>query len=126
MTRCAGRKRDGGPCAVTVNAGQRYCWWHNPNLAAERRRIAATGGRAKALGGVPASIRHEVARVIEGVENGTIGRDIGVVLFQGYNVMLRACEQERKARETDELAGRIEQLEEGERVGGATRRGPWG
>lgn len=116
MPRCAGRKRAGGPCAVMVNPPETFCWWHSPARADERRRVAATGGRAKALGGVPASIRHEVARVIAGVEGGTIGRDVAAVMFQGYNVMLRACEQERKARETDELAGRIEALEEGERA----------
>ena len=112
MRRCAGRKRDGTPCAVSVKPEQTYCWWHDPEHAAERRRIAGSGGRAKALAGTElAQIKRDVREIIAGVLGGRIRREVAAVAWQGYNTLLRACEQERKARETDELAARVEALE---------------
>jgi hypothetical protein len=45
------------------------------------------------------------------VQDGTIERGVGAVVFQGFNTLLKAVEVERRIRETDELAERIEQLE---------------
>ena len=45
------------------------------------------------------------------MRDGTLGRSIGTALFQGYSVLLKAVEIERKAAETDELLRRLEALE---------------
>jgi len=49
--------------------------------------------------------------VLESVRTGAIERGVGAVLFQGYNVLLKAVETERKAREQEELVERLEELE---------------
>ena len=41
----------------------------------------------------------------------TPGPRLGAVVFQGYNILLRAVEIERKVRETDELEERLLGLE---------------
>jgi hypothetical protein len=40
-----------------------------------------------------------------------VERSIGAVVFQGFNVLLKAVEVERKVKETDELLERVKLLE---------------
>ena len=47
MIQCAGTKRDGSPCTATVEPPQRFCWWHDPKHADERRRAASKGGSSR-------------------------------------------------------------------------------
>jgi len=45
--KCLGTNRDNGPCSATPRPGRDYCQWHAPDLAADRARWQAEGGRAK-------------------------------------------------------------------------------
>src|SRR5215212_6118394 len=47
MAVCAGTKRDGEPCTVSVARGERYCYNHNPHYAEERKRSASRAATAK-------------------------------------------------------------------------------
>ena len=47
MATCAGTKRDGEPCTVSVPHGERYCYNHNPDYAEERKRSASHAATAK-------------------------------------------------------------------------------
>ena len=59
-----------------------------------------------------AEVKREVREVIADVRNGGLERGVGAVVFQGYNVLLKALETERKIAEQDELMQRIAVLEE--------------
>src|SRR5919112_1874886 len=47
MATCAGTKRDGTPCTVSVPSGERYCYNHNPDYAEERKQSASRAATAK-------------------------------------------------------------------------------
>ena len=110
MAVCAGTKRDGSRCTATVEPPQTYCWWHDPANAEERRRAASKAGKSKPnreLVGVKAQLEDLTRDVLSGdLETGR-----AAVANQLINTRLRAIEQERKIRETEDLEARIEVLE---------------
>jgi hypothetical protein len=110
MPKCAGIKRDGGRCAVVVGPGQTHCYQHDPARADERRRNASRGGRAKGNGEI-ADLKQQLKDLAAGVLCGSVERGRAAVVNQLYNTLIRAIEQERKLRELDELAARLEELE---------------
>jgi hypothetical protein len=56
-------------------------------------------------------IKSEIEAAIESVQTGELDRGVGAVVFQGYNILMRAVEIERKVRETDEVEERLLNLE---------------
>ena len=122
MPQCAGIKRDGGRCAVVVGPGQSHCYAHDPDRSQERKRNASRGGRSKGhgeLGELKKQIRDLAAKVLDG----TADRGRAAVANQLYNTLIRAIEQERKNRETEDLEARIEALERAQEKGGPRWRG---
>jgi hypothetical protein len=111
MPQCAGIKRDGGRCAVVVAPGQSHCYAHDPDRSEERKRNASRGGRAKGNGEL-ADLKKRVKDLAAEVLDGTIDKGRAAVANQLYNTLIRAIEQERKMRELEELAERLEALEE--------------
>jgi hypothetical protein len=111
MPRCAGIKRDGGRCAVVVGPRQSHCYAHDPDRSQERKRNASRGGKSKGrgeLGELKKQIRDLATRVLDG----SADRGRAAVANQLYNTLIRAIEQERKQRELEEIAARLEDLEE--------------
>ena len=110
MAICAGTKRDGSQCTATVEPPQTYCWWHDPANADERRRAASKAGKSRPnreLAGIKAQLEDLTRDVLAGdLETGR-----AAVANQLINTRLRAIEQERKNRETEDLEARIEALE---------------
>jgi hypothetical protein len=108
MPRCAGIKRDGGRCAAIVNGS--FCYQHDPARADERSRNASRAARSRPsreLVGVKAQLEDLTKDVLSGdLETGR-----AAVANQLINTRLRAIEQERKNRETEDLEARIEALE---------------
>jgi hypothetical protein len=111
MAQCAGIKRDGGRCAVVVGPGQSHCYAHDPDRWQERRRNASRGGRSKGQGEL-GELKKRIRSLAVEVLNGSVDRGRAAVANQLYNTLIRAIEQERKQRELEELAGRLEALEE--------------
>ena len=111
MQKCSGIKPDGGRCERIVSAEQTYCYSHDPARAAERRRNAARGGRAKASGEL-AGIKQRLSDLADDVLAGEVDRGVGVVASQILNVYLRAVSVKLKAREQLVLSERLEALEE--------------
>ena len=111
MPQCAGIKRDGGRCTVVVGPGQGHCYAHDPDRSDERKRNASRGGRAKGSGEL-ADLKKQVKDLAAGVLDGSEDRGRAAVANQLYNTLIRAIEQERKMRELEELAERLEALEE--------------
>jgi hypothetical protein len=122
MPVCAGTKRDGSQCTASVEPPQRYCWWHDPDNAEERRRAASKAGKSRPSRELPA-IKAQLQDLTERVLAGRLETGRAAVANQLMNTRLRVIEQERKNRESDELEARIEALEQTqERAKGAR---PW-
>jgi hypothetical protein len=114
MPRCAGVKRDGGRCTVIVPPPQTHCYQHDPQRAEERKRNASRGGRSKGrrgAGEIP-DLKNQLENLAADVLEGKVPTGVGAVVNQIINTRLRAIEQERKLRELEELAARLEALED--------------
>ena len=122
MAVCAGTKRDGSRCTATVEPPQTYCWWHDPENAEARRRAASKAGKSRPsreLSGIKSQLQDLTRDVLAGdLETGR-----AAVANQLINTRLRAIEQERKNRETEDLEARIESLERAQQKGGPKWRG---
>ncbi|MDP9481563.1 MAG: hypothetical protein M3R38_38860 [Actinomycetota bacterium] len=80
--------------------GYEHCYSHDPGRANERRRNASKGGRSGGRGRPQTEtdgLKREIRAVVRGVLAGEIPQGPGAVALQGYNTILRACEQERRA-----------------------------
>src|SRR5919107_4989074 len=110
MATCKATKRNGEPCTLPANGKQGLCWAHDPTTAEQRRRRAQRGGRAKANRELP-SIKAQLEDLTERVLSGELETGRAAVANQLVNTRLRAIEQERKNKETEDLEARIEALE---------------
>jgi hypothetical protein len=108
---CRASKRDGRPCTLSATDADGFCWAHSPRHAAQRKRIAAKGGRSR-VGGELVGVKAEIREVIEAVRSEALERSTGAVIFQGFNTLLKALDTERRIRETDELTHQVEELRE--------------
>jgi hypothetical protein len=119
---CAGYKRDGSRCTATVEPPQTYCWWHDPKNAEERRRAASKAGKSRPNKELP-GIKVQLQDLTRDVLSGDLETGRAAVANQLINTRLRAIEQERKNRETEDLEARIEALERAQEKGGPKWRG---
>ncbi len=110
MPRCAGIKRDGGRCTAIVGPPQTHCYQHDPARAEERKRAASRAGKS-AGGREVRDLKRRISDVVDAVLDGSQDRGRAAVAIQGFNALRGALELERKVRELDEIAGRIEALE---------------
>jgi hypothetical protein len=119
---CTAVKRNGEPCTLPVNGPQGLCWAHDPKNAERRRKGASRGGRAKANRELP-TIKALLEDLTERVLAGDLETGRAAVANQLVNTRLRAIEQERKNKETEELESRIEALERDQERGTGRWRG---
>lgn len=120
MARCAFIKSGGQRCGATAMKGYETCYGHRPDLAEERKRNAAKGGRSGGRGRGSSeltSIKARLAEMLDTVLSGVAPTAPYAVGNQILNTLLRAIELERKIKETDELANRIEELEQAQEGG---------
>jgi hypothetical protein len=110
MAVCAGNKRDGSRCTATVEPPQTYCWWHDPDNAEERRRAASKAGKSRSNRDLP-DVKAQLQDLTRDVLAGDLETGRAAVANQLINTRLRAIEQQRKNKETEELEARIEALE---------------
>jgi len=108
---CRATKRDGTPCTLPARGDNEFCWAHDPANAEQRKKATSKAGSTK-----PSSELREAKRrlkeYIEGVVEGGLDKGRASVAFQGYGVLCRFIEQERKQRELEELEERLAALEE--------------
>jgi hypothetical protein len=96
---------------------QGYCYAHHPDL--EERRTAAsrrggrTGGRGRAKSGKGdiKEVKEWLLSLAASVQEGRLEAKDGTAVSQILNIWLRGTETERKIREQEELAERLEALE---------------
>ncbi len=119
MARCGFIKASGERCKGTATGPHGLCWAHAPENAAQRRRGAVRGGKAKANREIR-DLKDQLATLAEGVLAGHVDRGDAAVVNQIINTRARLVEIERKVKETEELEARLEALERdaGQRKGG--------
>jgi hypothetical protein len=110
MGRCQGIKRDGGRCTASVAPGVQWCFNHDPERAADRKRNASRAGKS-AGGREIRDLKRRISEVVDAVLEGSQDRGRAAVAIQGFNALRGVLELERKIRETEELEARIEELE---------------
>jgi general stress protein YciG len=121
MSRCQGIKRDGGRRTASVAPGVQWCFNHDPERAADRKRNASRAGKSSG-GREIRDLKRRISDVVDAVLEGSQDRGRAAVAIQGLNALRGVLELERKIRELDELEARIEALEqtrEGGRAWGA-------
>jgi hypothetical protein len=95
--------------------GSGYCYNHEPSKAIERREAAIRAGRSGGRGRPRvrskelAEVKQGVRSVILGLHSGELDKGSAAVLFQGFNVLLRAVEMEHEARKEEERARQLEE-----------------
>ena len=130
---CAGFTKAGNPCTTLVDPERLFCYWHDPDQAERRSRVAASGGKAsyknrrnvEEIKGIQKEIRDLINKVLKG----EINRASASVAISGYGVLRGYVEQERKQIEQDEVIPRVEALESARREETLEREGPpppWG
>jgi|SRR5215211_1756169 len=124
MGRCAYIKPGGQRCGSIAMKGYDTCYGHRPDLAEERRRNAAkggrSGGRGRSASGELSALKDLLSDLTERVLASEAGLETGraAVANQLVNTRLRAIELERKIREQDEILERLEALEAAQPEGG--------
>jgi hypothetical protein len=126
VAKCSATKRDGSPCTLPATYADGKCWAHSDATAENRRKGRSRGGRNRTGSGELVEVKREIRAVITDVLERNVERASGAVALQGYNILIRALEAERRVREElieerlDELEERLEQAkrEEGLHGGG--------
>ncbi len=111
MAACAGIKRSGGRCTVSVPAGQTYCHHHDPARAGDRKRAASRAGKSKPSREL-ADLKSRLSDLADKVLAGEVDRSAAAVAGQLFNTLIRAVAVELKVREVEDLEKRLEELEE--------------
>ena|SRR5829696_3166493 len=119
---CRATKASGDPCKAPATGPNGYCWAHDPANAEQRSRMASKAARSKPNREL-LSIKALLEDLTERVLRGELQTGPAAVANQLVNTRLRAIEQERKNKETEELESRIEALERAKERGGSRWRG---
>jgi hypothetical protein len=111
--RCPATKRNGDRCSGKVPLGAYHCWFHDPKNADKRRRGAARGGRGnRARTKLTRDMHAYLEQLAEDVRSGTLEPYPASVMNAIAKTRLAILEYERRARETDELAAKLEAIEQ--------------
>ena len=108
--RCRTTKANGERCRGAATGLNGYCWAHDPKNAEQRRRTASKAGRSKPSKEIR-DLKNRLEDLAEDVLAGRCDRGDAAVASQLYNYALRAVSVALKAREQEELEGRLEELE---------------
>jgi hypothetical protein len=110
MTICRASKANGEPCTLAATGPQGLCWAHDPANREKRSRMASRAARSKPNREL-SSIKTLLEDLTERVLSGELPTGQAAVANQLINTRLRTIEQERKMRELEEIAERLEALE---------------
>jgi hypothetical protein len=69
------------------------------------------GGKGRSGSSELSEVKREIREVIAGVLDGGTERAHGAVALQGFNVLIRAHEAQRRQHETDALDARLDEME---------------
>jgi len=114
MHRCAAIKANGERCKADAMPGAEWCYSHHPDRAEQRSRNASRGGKSGGRGrsnNELGEVKNQLQGLADAILDGRVNRADAAVCGQLLNVKLRALEQERRWREIEELAARLEAVE---------------
>ena len=126
MAKCSGITRAGTACKGIPIDGSQWCYVHHPDRIEERQRHGSKGGKRGGRGRPrreTEAIKALLEDLTERVLSGALPTGPAAVANQLTNSRLRALEQERKNKETEELESRIEALEQAQERGTGRWRG---
>ena len=112
MPRCAGFKPDNSQCERIVDDRSKYCYSHDPTRKEQRQRAASKAGRAKGPAGELGVYKGNIKSILDNLLKGSVDKGVASVAFQGFGLLIRSVEVERKIRETEELEVRLAELED--------------
>jgi hypothetical protein len=114
MTKCSGITQAGTACKGIPIEGSQWCYVHHPDHAEERRRHGSKGGKRGGRGrpvAELASLRDENADIRRRLLEGELPPNVAAVAVQSINTDIWAVSATLKAREQEEIAARLEELE---------------
>src|SRR5215212_4117187 len=111
LRQCSAIKADGVRCGRLIPPHKEHCYSHDESRAQERRETAIKAGRVRSAGGEIAQIKGRIRELADGVVDGTVDKARASVAFQGFGVLARVIELERKQKEIDEVEARLAALE---------------
>ena len=114
MAKCSGITRAGTACKGIPIDGSQWCYVHHPDHDQERRRHGARGGKRGGRGrpvAELAALRAENASLRDRLLDGELAPNVAAVAVQSLNTDARLVVAALKAREQEELAERLEELE---------------
>ena len=126
MALCSGIKADGGRCRAQAIRDSQWCFSHHPDYEDARRRRGTKGGKRGGRGrpvAELATLRDENARIRRRLLEGELQPGVAAVAVQSLNCDIRAVSATLKAKEVEELEGRLEELEA---LLAARKERPWG
>jgi hypothetical protein len=126
LSTCTAITRGGGRCKGVAIDVSGYCYAHHPNHEEDRRRAARQGGKRGGQGRPVAelgALRTENADIRRRLLEGELLPGIAAVAVQSINTDIRAVSAALKAREQEELVGRLEDLERALETKGERRYG---
>ncbi len=114
MSQCAGIRADGGRCKAQAIRDSQWCFNHHPDYEEARRKRASKGGKRGGRGRPVQELARLQARfeeLAEQVLDGRVERADAAVAGQLLNYAIAAIRTGLKAKEVEELEGRLEELE---------------
>jgi len=114
MARCSGIRADGGRCRAQAIRDNEFCIAHHPDYEETRRRRNSKGGKRGGRGRPIAeldNLRGENADIRRRLLEGELLPNVAAVAVQSINTDIRAVGATLKAKEQEELIGRLEALE---------------
>lgn len=110
MDICRATKASGDPCKAPATGPHGFCGAHGPANAEQRSRMASKAARSRPSREL-VRVKAQLEDLTRDVLAGELETSRAAVANQLVNTRLRAIEQERKNKETEELAQRVEELE---------------
>src|SRR5918994_168703 len=114
MAKCSGITQAGTACKGIPIDGSQWCYAHHPERASERQRHGSKGGKRGGRGRPIAelgALRDENADIRRRLLEGELLPNVAAVAGPYLNNDKRGGGATRKAREQEELAERVEELE---------------
>jgi hypothetical protein len=114
LAKCTAITRGGERCKGIAIDSSGYCYAHHPDHADARKRAAHKGGKRGGRGrpiAELASLRDENADIRRRLLEGELLPNVAAVAVQSINTDIRALGATLKAKEQEEIAARLEELE---------------
>ena len=128
MPVCSYIRANGERCRAWPIKGESFCYGHHPDYAEVReehgRKGARLGGRGRGARKEIHEVKATLRQLADDVLNGSVDRADASTAGYLLNIWLRGTEVERRVRELDDVAERIEMLERA--VSEARRGRKWG